>query len=161
MIILVVSHNIFLSLKERYQLVYGQAIDTIGVSLPVWLTENDTSEPAEEVFCRYHLEANPSPAEVSTIPGGYRIDLPNDHDVARPDVSLEEWRKMSDADQNAWYQRFRRPSTVTNLKKIEDGGAGGSLRFEFRDEIAYKEQNITVVHNTEIKTKEMLEESLL
>lgn len=161
MIILVISHNIFLSIKERYQLVYGRAIDAIGVSLPVWLTEQSTSEPAEEVFCRYHLEANPSLAEVGTIPGGYRIDLPNYHEIARPDVSLEEWRKMSKATQDEWYHKFRRPPTVNNLKKISDGGSGGFLRFEVKDEMVYRNEKITVVHNVEIKTNEMLEESLL
>ena len=55
MITLATSHNIYLTHEDRYALVKGQTVESVGVSVPVWFIKGTTSEPAVEVFCKYVL----------------------------------------------------------------------------------------------------------
>jgi hypothetical protein len=59
MLTLTVSHNIFLTKKQRYELsVVESTLEVIGISFPVWFYKGKTSEPAKEVFCKYILSIN-------------------------------------------------------------------------------------------------------
>ena len=56
---LTVAHNIFLTQEERYALIETGNVQTIGISVPVWLKRTGrTDEPAEEVFCEYEIIAS-------------------------------------------------------------------------------------------------------
>lgn len=137
----------------------GKSVEIVGISVPVWLTEDITSEPAVEVFCRYHLFAPEGVAEVATMPEGYQINLPNEK---RPQcqVSLEQWRGMSFMEQEEWYNKHRFPPQVRALRNISDGG-GAYLRFEFRDETVFQEKEVELVHYVTLNTIDYLMGSLV
>ena len=77
MLTLNVSHNIFLTKKQRYELsVVDSKIEAIGVSVPVWFFKGKTSEPAREVFCKYILSINDSKNAIKKFNEGYIVNLP-------------------------------------------------------------------------------------
>ncbi|NIQ13767.1 MAG: hypothetical protein GTO02_04995, partial [Candidatus Dadabacteria bacterium] len=45
---LVISHNLFLTKEQRYKWHDGEDLEVVGVSVPVWLDEKKSSEPATE-----------------------------------------------------------------------------------------------------------------
>lgn len=76
-ICLTICHNIFLTKDERYELAEGGRVKVMGVSVPVWLlTSGKTTEPAEEVFCWYHIE-NSDKLKIATRKKGYKMSLPS------------------------------------------------------------------------------------
>ena len=160
---LFITHNVFLSRKERYQLADGETIETIGVSLPVWITQQTgkTSEPASEVFCNYQLingEEWQFPKYDYKLKG-YKIHLPQD--VPEPErPSDDEWRLMNAEEQELWYQMYMPPPSIKRLKDESDGGCR-YLRFDEHEKIKRKSGQLTVVHLIQLKTIEELEESLL
>ena len=56
MLRLTIHHNIHLTREQRYALHNGEDLNVIGVSIPIWLIKKGTSEPANEIFCRYYLK---------------------------------------------------------------------------------------------------------
>lgn len=80
MLKLSIVHNIFLNEEDLTLLRSGKDIEIIGVSLPVWSFGMVTSEPAEEVFCKYlisnNLEKN-QPDTIKTLKDGYKLYLPD------------------------------------------------------------------------------------
>jgi len=77
MLTLTVSHNIFLTKKQRYELsVVESTLEAIGISFPVWFHKGKTSEPAKEVFCKYILSINDKKKAISKYSEGYIVNLP-------------------------------------------------------------------------------------
>jgi hypothetical protein len=59
---LTIAHNLFLTKEERYMMKNPLSeVETVGICLPVWVNGPVTSEPAEEVFCKYKLRNFASP----------------------------------------------------------------------------------------------------
>ena len=52
---LTVSHYIYLSREQRYELNDGKDIEIVGICVPVWFQKGNTSEPAQEIFCKYKI----------------------------------------------------------------------------------------------------------
>ena len=93
MLILTISHHLHLTREERYALHDGQKIKVIGVSIPVWVDQGLTSEPAQEVFCVYELCPQGNEKLVNPIQNGYRIILPPKPNYMLENTpSDEEWR---------------------------------------------------------------------
>lgn len=74
---LTVSHYIYLTREQRYQLADGLMVEVVGVSVPVWFKSGNTSEPAKEVFCKYILSSDIQSYGVSSFSEGYKINLRN------------------------------------------------------------------------------------
>lgn len=78
-LILTIAHNIYLTREQRYELhEIGVCLQTEGVSVPVWIKDGRSNEPAEEVFCRYRLCHTAEKAEDKSIKflnDGYEILL--------------------------------------------------------------------------------------
>ena len=83
---LAISHNIFLSREQRYQIAtlpYAE-VAVVGVSVPVWYKPKvrgsklklATSEPAEEIVCNYLISNLRADRIVEVLYDGYRIFLP-------------------------------------------------------------------------------------
>jgi len=68
-----VGHSLFLSKVQRLLLASGQEIYIQGFGVPVWTTENVTSEPATEVFTNYIL--NTGTVYINTRAENYTITL--------------------------------------------------------------------------------------
>lgn len=163
MIILSLFHNIFLTPEEIGKLCSGEDIEIIGASLPVWYYRGNTSEPAEEVFCKYLLtnKKNDSPNLISIRDdrSGYNINMPQIPEGYIPrSISDDDWRKMNDDEQSMWYEMHPVPLSVKNLRPITEGGAE-YLHFREQNVIQINNRNVNAVHVVEIKTIEALIDS--
>ena len=49
---LTISHYVYLNREQRYDIHDLKPVEVIGVSVPVWFNNGNTSEPAKEVFCK-------------------------------------------------------------------------------------------------------------
>lgn len=156
-IILTISHNIFLTREERYNLFNGNSINVIGVSIPVWVKRGCLPHDGEEVFCEYLLHNNEKPKKVEPAPTGHIINIPpKSNQYWRELMSDDIWRLMDEEAKAKWYEKNTRPNP-NQLLDIAEGGADGYLSFSYQSEI----KKITILHFVEIKPIEMLIESLV
>lgn len=78
---LAISHYIYLTKDQRYDLHNGKEIEVIGISVPVWFKKGTTSEPAKEIFCKYTLTNTKELLPIDIKEDGYKINLPNTIDI--------------------------------------------------------------------------------
>lgn len=160
MITLAISHNIFLTRQQRYDLYNKQVIETIGVSVPVWFANGTTSEPANEVFCKYKLINNTEQTGIEFVKRGYDICLPQietNYKLIEP--TTDEWLKMTDIEKEKWFQETQKPLNCKNLLDLCDGGSE-YLYYRTHQKKIIKNMETHVVHFIEIKTIESLLNSL-
>ncbi|NIQ14906.1 MAG: hypothetical protein GTO02_11080 [Candidatus Dadabacteria bacterium] len=136
---LTVSHNIFLSRKQRYDLFKEEPVDVIGVSIPVWYWQGVTSEPGNEVFCKYRLIPNDSKIFVKHNNQGYEIYLPKKSYNSEDDTN--------------------NPVTLKNIIDHKDGGIEW-IAFRQYGKAKRNKKTVDIVHFVDIKTIEELEESI-
>jgi len=155
--ILSILHNIFLTPDEINQLLSQQEIEVIGASLPVWFYKGNTSEPAEEVFCKYRLTNNPEYKTIKTEKNGYAINMPQiPQTYVKPErLTDEEWRELTAIEQTEWYEKNQTPVSANNLKSIDNGGAE-YLHFKEHSKITKNNKAIMLIHTVEIRTTEWL-----
>lgn len=184
-LVLFVNHNIFLTRDQRYAIVNRERVETTGVSVPVWMEYNTgkTTEPAEEVFCRYRLDNDesrkPSVRGLRSSDGhgtGYWINLPqlpaDWQDL--PPIDVDQLGEMSSQERqrfcelrDQWFKKNPTPPNGNFLRDVGDRG-GEYLRFEMKMSAKMNSQTvdlsklkILVSHSVEIKTLDRLEESLV
>lgn len=139
---LTISHYIYLSKDQRYNLHAGQDIEAIGVSIPVWFHKGSTSEPAKEIFCKYKLTNENVNKVIVQMNEGYVINLPQK--VEKEAVTEET------------------PIFTASSDKLLDVEDNGAEYMEFRQYNKVKQGNneFNVVHFVEIKTLETLSNTL-
>lgn len=144
--ILCVSHNVFLTKEQRYDLYEGKQIDVVGVSVPVWFYDkSETSEPAVEVFCKYIISSdNKKSKGIDVTDDGYRIYLFNDTGVL-PTKIKKFFKKKKD----------HIPCSKL-LLDVKDGGAEW-INFKVYEVSDY----INIIHSVEIQKIENLTDSLI
>jgi hypothetical protein len=77
MLTLNVSHHIFLTKEQRYEIGLNRnEVEVVGVSVPIWLHAGRTNEPGREVFCKYRIRITREAISVQTHEEGYIINLP-------------------------------------------------------------------------------------
>ena len=159
---LAISHNIFLEREQRYELASGKEIEAIGVSLPVWFYKGNTSEPAQEVFCKYSLTNDKADMPISDIGHGYKINVPQTPKNYQPPVEIsdDKWRKLPYEKQEEWYMNKIIPITGKNLLDSCDGGSS-YIRFRQHNRVKRNNQYINIIHFVEIGTIENLIDSLV
>lgn len=157
-ILLFVAHQIHLTSEERQALINEKTVNTIGVSIPVWVYNKKTSEPPKEIFCKYNLIVGES-SNIHTLQDGYKIVLPKiPIGWKKPELNNEIWRKMSNIEKDKWYNENRKPFSVQDLQDPPNGG-----KFYFKKMIKtgkYFQTNVTVEHTVIITDIKFLEESL-
>jgi len=143
---LAVSHLIFLTKEQRYKLHEGETVDTTGVSVPVWFWGGNTSEPAMEVFCKYHITNQKTDNTICLMNGGYEINIPQE-DTPRVPVEEEGTSKGT--------------ITSKNLLGIKDGGSEW-LEYKVFKKLRAQgvDQIINMVHSIEMKSWERLTTTL-
>jgi hypothetical protein len=137
-LILTVSHNLFLSKSQRYELAEGKELEIVGVSVPVWFHKGKTSEPANEVFCNYKLIPSEDKVFVNNSETGYNIYLPKN-------------QKNAEGATN--------PIVLRNLLDIKDGGIEW-LAFRQFAKAKKGKKVIDMIHFVEIKKSEEFYESV-
>jgi hypothetical protein len=73
--LLTISHYIYLTTEQRYQIFEGHTVEVIGVNTPVWFQAGNTSEPAKEIFCKYIISKNEGAYGLSISEEGYKVNL--------------------------------------------------------------------------------------
>jgi hypothetical protein len=159
MITLAISHNIYLSHEERYSLVKGKIVETVGVSVPVWFLKGTTSEPAVEVFCKYVLTNTKDDYPVTAFAKGYKINLPQIPFSLVFKPNKEQWDNMTLAEQEKWLKDHPCPSIPSDLLNPEDGGIK-CIKFKKYSKIKESGKRLNTIHSIEIHSFEKLEESL-
>jgi hypothetical protein len=153
-IVLSISHNIFLTEKQRSQIHARETVETVGVSVPVWFYRGSTSEPASEVFCKYILTNVEEDYPVEKTEKGYRINLPQIPSDYEEPVKPKNWENYSPHKQSQWFKKHPAPLSVNNLL-VE-----GILAFKRYNKTIELGKKTTIVHCVEIRHMEMLEVSL-
>lgn len=157
-----INHSIFLNRDQRYKLHEGNQVETIGVSMPVWFYKGSTTEPGEEVFCKYLLTNKGNNEYVWFSEGGYTINLPQlPETFVSQEIDLEIWRKLTEEQKNSFYESNKTPKNSQNLLDIKDGG-GAHLAFKMaqtmilhygiRDE--FLDRSLNTVHFVTIRDEE-------
>ena len=74
---IVIAHRIFLTQAEHKALQsFDAAVETTGVSVPVWIKNNETNEPGRELFCTYKIITAEKPEKkILPTPAGWWIYL--------------------------------------------------------------------------------------
>jgi len=155
------SHNIALTREQRYTLASGNAVEVMGISVPVWFFKGNTSEPASEVFCKYVLTNVDEDYPITTLASGYKINLPQLAPgiplITRP--KLEEQQTMTIGELEEWSRENLIPPNGNDLKDPADGGVS-SIRFKKYAKIEADGRKMKAIHNIEIISEENLIRSL-
>jgi len=160
-IVLSISHHIYLTREERYRLHHREIVQTTGVNIPVWFHQGDTSEPAIEVFCSYHLENNPDiDSIIERTEDGYYINLPQKPlGWKRPELALDYWRQLTTSQQEEWYENYRVPINSEFLLDPVQGG-GRCMSWSQNYELEKESKILSIKNIIEIKETERLLDSL-
>ena len=145
---LTISHYIYLTREQRYKLHEGESIEVTGISIPVWFHRGTTSEPAQEVFCKYKLTNEPIDKSIGFMDEGYNINLPQKLELGSDEVPKEV--------QNIVAVQL---GTSERLLDLKDGGAEW-LEFRRYDKIKKGNHDFNVVHFVEIKPEDLLRDTM-
>lgn len=156
MLVLSILHTIFLKPEEIKTLLSGEEVATVGVSVPVWYHQGNTSEPAEEIFCKYKLQITDKKESVSMGKNGYSINLPKlPSDYKEPVLAKEQITSMSKEDLAKWHADNPKVSNVHDL-------LSGKEKTNFKQFIKRKQKGrmTNLVHCVEIMPMETLMKSI-
>lgn len=168
---LFISHSLYLTREQRYQLAERQAVEIVGVSIPVWFGQK-SSEPATEVFCEYLIENKAGKAYVRAKGNRYHVNLPQlPSDYVPPDpIDFELIAGMPREQREAYFEYRDRMLAAAdkmlsgeNLKDRQDGGSE-YLRFDVVTKgnlIQDPSVIVTVQHILEVKPIEILEATMV
>ena len=122
MLVLTISHIIHLTKKERYKLINKGKIAVTGTSVPVWSTENYSTEPAREVFCKYLITNDITKSGgVDIVDQGYEINLLNENDnIAEKNIpQVEILRDLQDYGNEFYAFKVNYPLQDNQIKEIK------------------------------------------
>jgi hypothetical protein len=151
MLVLSIMHNIFLSKEEIEKLLVEKEIETIGVSIPVWYYKRSTSEPAEEVFCKYKLKITDKKESVSVLKNGYVINLqiiPEDY--VEKILTAKEMETMTNEEVNEWQTKNPRIADISKL--LKDDGRTNFRQFAKKKQNGHPTNLVHVVEFNQINT---------
>lgn len=154
MLTLTVGHQIFLTKEERYRIVNGETVQILGISVPVWLEDTKTSEPAIEVFVRYKIIPTEDITFIKCKKYGYDIEIQKTQDL--PNEILET---LTEEERDDWFKTNDSKPDVSFLKDIKDGGCAW-LAFRQYNKLRKSKKTfgkaIQLAHFVEIKDIEAL-----
>jgi hypothetical protein len=156
-LVLTIYHGIFLSKEQRYALHQGQDVEVIGVSLPVWLMHGQSSEPAEEVFCKYYLKNPNKEVPINICNDGYIINLPYRVGNAK-EIDDAHWRKLTDEQMSKYYNRQATNVTSADLLDYQDGGYQ-LLRYKEHDRVKDGDHILNIIHFVNIQDLSTISQS--
>lgn len=155
MLTLIISHNIYLTRDERYELASGKDITVVGISIPVWFYKGNTSEPAPEIYCKYMLSNKPNEYPVCTYEQGYKINLQQIPQNIELKKKPKNWNEYSLNQRIEWYKRYNYPISGNDLLDVEDGGLE-FLQYNHYNKIVGINGTINATHVIHINKLELL-----
>lgn len=155
---LLVSHNLFLSKEQRYKWHDGEDLEVVGVSVPVWINGQKTSEPASEIFTKYQLRSEGEKISLKAKRKYYEINIPKVAVCEKPKIPEFLWNLLPQKDQD----KLREMTTGLSLKNLLDLRDGGSacLAFKTNARITKNKKKVDATHFIEIKDMSELLDSL-
>jgi len=161
MLILSISHHIYLTKEQRYSLIEKQKIEAIGVSVPVWIkNDGDCTEPATEVFCKYKLRNEEKRSPIKLLKDGYSINMPQKEEEKEENkMSNKIWRSLDAKHRNEYYANKVEKPCANWLKDLADGG-GRHLHFKEHNKVYQGKECLEIYHYVQIDTLDSLKESL-
>lgn len=163
MLSMAIHHNLWLNRDQRYAVHNGIEIVIIGISVPVWVTDNKTtSEPAKEVFCKYYIKNPKIDIPIQIVDDGYEISLPNRQGTV-PNLTDDEWRHLNfnqPSKLDFYYHNCSRAACSQNLLDLKDGGSK-CLSFREHNKIKKDNEFINFIHFVNIADMDELTNSLV
>jgi hypothetical protein len=165
--VLSIAHHIFLDKNERYQLHERRSVEVIGVSLPIWFHKGSTSEPGEEVFCKYYLTNKEIMSESVKPLGneGYIMNLPQktSEDLIKEELKFSqiEFMKEEMSNETKRLLSFSIKTTPTGKNLLDNEDQGSEYcAFKKIDKIFIDGKRIDCFHFVTMMSKKRLENSL-
>lgn len=165
MLNLTIQHFIHLTRPQRYALHEGIQLVVVGVSVPVWFMQKNTSEPAREVFCKYYLSNGREDRPIRILDDGYDICLPYRkgkkllNDKGKP-LSNEEWRELNFTNPDKLDALYHRHVTEVSSAQLLDPPDGIKyMAYREHDKVKYEESELVIVHYVNLLDVEQLTES--
>lgn len=147
MLSLTIHHVVHLTKEQRYSLHEGNNIETTGISVPVWIMNKTTSEPAHEVFCRYILKNPRKDMPIQVLEDGYEITIPY-REGSKLNITDEEWRHLNMNDPrklDALYKMTPQSISSQNLLNEIDGGSN-SLCYREHNKVKKEGKTLQIMH---------------
>lgn len=156
MLKLSIVHNIFLKQEEVNILNSKQNISVIGVCLPVWSFNKNSSEPAEEVFCEYEIQNNETkPIEI--LKNKYKIYLPDYLHKMHVKLNKKQFDALSDLDKT--FCVVENGETFLSKQPILLEADDEAIAFKQYEKIKHGDKIKLVEHNVQIKKMKSLYDS--
>ena len=161
MLRLTIHHNIHLTREQRYALHNGEDVSVVGVSIPIWFIKKGTSEPANEIFCRYYLKNPKKETPIKILDDGYEISLPY-REGKTISINEDEWRDLNMKNPSKledMYVKTVKEVSSKNILDIEDGGSA-FLNYRELNKVMIKNKELNIMHHITINKIENLIDSL-
>lgn len=155
---LTVSHNVFLTREQRYDLFHGTDLEVVGVSVPVWINNGKTTEPAIEVFAKYKLMNRDDRVFIRQHNGYYEVTVPP-MNAPVPSIPNDVWNSLSQEQREQWWTNNEPNPSLINLLDIKDGGAGWVAFRQYSKLNKGTADTLHIMHFVEIKEISVLEQS--
>lgn len=162
---LFVTHHMFLTDDQIAKVVSGEKVTCVGHCVPVWVDAKTgkTTEPANEIFCRYDVfnSAEKNNEVVPLIGEGYEIWLPRNSWEPPPEIDFEsmaEWtseqREAFQKERDMWWFNNPRLPDASDL-------AAGYIRFEFKEkDLKVSKRRYSAQHIVEVASLSRMMDSL-
>jgi hypothetical protein len=162
MLNLTISHHVFLTQEQRYSLHNGEDLVVIGVSVPVWYRNKKTSEPANEIFCKYRLKNPRKDVPIQILSDGYEIYIPMRPEKSPTELTDDEWRMLVQHNPKKLEQHYAAKVSGVSSKNLLDIKDGGSAHLSYREhnKVQINNELINIMHYVQIDDISILENSL-
>jgi hypothetical protein len=162
MLNITINHNIYLTREERYAIHNGEELSVVGICIPVWFHDKKTSEPAQEVFCNYHLYNPLKDIPIQTIADGFEVYLPMRKAKNKIRLTNDEWRVLNQHNPkklNSQYKAYKGEISSKLLLDHADGGCG-AVFYREHNKVNKDGKTINMMHYVNIDRIERLKESI-
>jgi hypothetical protein len=120
-----------------------------------------TSEPAKEVFCKYHLKNTKEDIPITIQDDGFAIVLPY-RESKGLDLTNEQWRELMFKNPDKlerMYQNCVQEVSSKNLLDLEDGGSQ-HLVYREQNKVQQGERLLNLLHFVNIGDIDTLNQSM-
>lgn len=161
MLTLSIHHNVHLTREQRYALHAQENISVTGICIPVWSMNLITSEPAKEVFCRYHLTNPNEEIPIRIVEDGFHLTIP--YREGQPlQMSDEDWRYLNLNNPDVLSHKYQETVPEVSSKNLLDLADGGLGQLTYRERVKMRQNDvlITIMHHVTIGSMESLLETI-
>jgi len=138
---LAMSHMIFLTEEQRYDLFNGVKIEAVGILTQIDFVKNYKNHINQEVFCKYFIDCEPENPAIRAYAEHYEIHIPMEYDA-------ESFFAAKNFD-------------VVYIHDILNKKDGGKEMIFFEKAFKNSKNNLDSYHKVEIKDIKFFDESMM